>query len=239
VYRGLLGLCALVLCGIAFEQSDNRVASRQTFHVLGTIDDTINAVIPHVEVHFVGDNGDQTVAADEKGFYQTDLPVGVYTMTAAFPPSGPNHVSLFTKYIRFFRVPSPMTITLNGSLYPTYSCDGAWGGRDAEELYKDSCGGEDSFPLPSKDAVPLRLDIRYVRRARGEKLVSYSSTTVVKRPVLVAYNLFALQADSVDYSRTDGTVRAYRHVIIEDQSGQTSASSAAFKFDDGKATRIW
>lgn len=239
VDRAILVICAVLFCGIAFGQSDNRVASRQTFHVEGTIDDPSNAIIPHVEVHFIGDNADQTVTVDNKGFYQTDLPVGAYTMTAAFRPSGPNHISLFTKYIRFFRVPSPTTITLNGSLYPTYSCDGVWGGKDAEELYKDSCGGEDSFPFPSRDGVPLRLDIRYVQRERGEKLVSYSSNTVVKRPVLVAYNLLALQADSVDYSRTDGTVRAYGHVVIEDQSGQTSAGSAAFKFGDGKATRIW
>jgi hypothetical protein len=209
------------------------------FHVEGAIDGPLNAVIPHVEVHFAGDNADQTVTADDRGFYQTDLPVGTYTMTAALPPSGPNHTSPFTKYIRFFRVASPATVTINGSLSGVYFCDGVWGGKDAAELYKDACGGQDSFPFPSKDGVPLRLDIRYVRRERGENLVSYSSNTVVKRPVVVAYNLFALQADSVDYSRTDGTVRAYGHVVIEDQSGQASASSAAFKFDNGKATRIW
>jgi hypothetical protein len=70
----------------------------------------------------------------------------------------------------------------------------------------------------ARDAVPLRLDIRYVRRVRGEKLVSYSSNTVTKRPVLVAYNLFALKADSVDYNPTDGTIKAYGHVVIDDQS---------------------
>lgn len=239
VYRALIVICALLLFGIAFGQSDNRDAPRQTFHVQGTIHDPSNAVIPHVEVHFVGDNANQTVTADERGFYQLDLPVGSYTMTAALPPSGPNHVSLATKYVRFFQAPSPRTITLNGSLYPIYSCDGVWGGTDAEELLKDSCGGEDSFSFPSEDGVPLRLDIRYVRRERKRDLVSYRTGTAVKRPVLVAYNLFALQADSVDYSRTDGTLRAYGQVVIEDQSGQASASSAAFKFDNGKATRIW
>jgi hypothetical protein len=192
-----------------------------------------------VEVRFVGDNANRTVIVDDKGFYQTDLPVGTYTMTAEFPPSGPNHISPFTRYIRFFRILSATAITLNGSMYPTYSCDGVWGRKDAEETYEDSCGGEDSFPFPSKDGVPLRLDIRYVQRERGEKLVSYGSNTVVKRPVLVAYNLFALQADSVDYSRTVGTVGAYGHVLIEDQLDQSNASSAAFKFNNGTATRIW
>ena len=112
-------------------------------------------------------------------------------------------------------------------------------GKTRKKHIRTLGGGEDSYPFPLQDGVPFRLDIRYVRRERGENLVSYGSNTVVKRPVLVAYNLFALKADSVDYSRTDGTVRAYGHVLIEDQSGQASARSAAFKFDNGKATRIW
>jgi hypothetical protein len=239
MYRTLTLLCAIALSGIASGQRGKTAAPTGTFHVEGTIDDPLNAVIPHVEVHFVGDNADRTVIADDKGFYQTDLPVGTYTMTAAFPPSGPNHISLLTKYGRFFRVSSPMTVTLNGTLYAIYSCDGVWGGKDADEVYKDDCGGEDSFTFPSKDGVPFRLEIHYVRRERGDPLVSYSSTTVVQRPVLVAYNLFALQADSVDYNATDGTMRAYGHVIFEDQSGQVRAGSAAFKFNDGKATRVW
>jgi hypothetical protein len=60
---------------------------------------------------------------------------------------------------------------LNGTLYGIHSCDGVWGGKDAEEVYKDACGGEDSFPFPSRDGSPFRLEIHYVRRERGEKLV--------------------------------------------------------------------
>ena len=239
MYRSLLAICALVLYGIAFGQSGSRVAPGQTFHVEGIIEDQFPARIPHAEVHFVGDNGDQTVSTDDRGFYQTDLPIGAYTMTATLPPSTFQHRSPFTKYVRFFRVSSPTSITLNGSLYLRFDCDGSWAGEDKEEAYKDSCGGEDSFAFPSKDAVPLRLDILYVRRERGEKLVSYSSYTSLKYPVRVAYNLFALRADSVDYSRTEGTIKASGHVVIEDQSGRTSTSSAAFKFDDGQAIRIW
>jgi hypothetical protein len=239
VNRALTLLCAIALCGIASGQSNKTAAPTRTFHVEGTIGDPTNAVIPHVEVRFVGDNADRTVIADDKGFYQAALPLGTYMMTVASPPSGPNHISLFTKYVRFFRVPSPMTVTLNGTLYGFYSCDGVWGGKGADEEYKDDCGGEDAFTFPSKDGVPFRLEIHYVRRERGEPLVSYSSTTVVQRPVLVAYNLFALQADSVDFNASDATIRAYGHVTFEDQSGQVHAGSAAFKFDDGRATRIW
>jgi len=223
----------MVLPRIVLGQSDKPAVPAATFHVAGTIDDRVNAVIPNAEVHFVGDSLDLTVSTDGNGFYQTDLPVGTYTMTVVFRP--------LAKYIHFFRVRSPMRVTLNGTLMGGYSCDLVWTGNDEEEqeeFSKDHCGGEDLFQFPSRDGVPLRLEIRYVRRTRG-KLVSYSSSGIVRCPVLVAYNLFALQADSVDYNRTDGTLRAYGHVVIEDQLGRINATSAAFKFDDGKATRIW
>jgi hypothetical protein len=234
--------CAVMLSGMAFGQSGSEDAPVPTFHVQGTINSITNGAVPYVEVSFVGDNANRTVAVNEKGFYQMDLPVGTYTMTAAFPPFGPSHVSLLTKYVRFFQVPSPTTITLNGSLYGTYSCDGVWLGKDEKEqleLYKDSCGGDDSFPFPSKDGVALRLDVQYVQRERSGKLVSYSSNNFVRRPVLVMYNLFALQADSINYDGKDRTIRASGNVIFEDSSGQTHVDSAGFKFNDGKAVRIW
>lgn len=121
---------------------------------------------------------------------------------------------------------------------PNY-CSGVPGAEDVEEVHKDRCGGEDSFPFPSREGVPLRLDVRYVGRVRRRKLVSYESTGVIRRPVLVAYNLFALQADTVDYDATDGTMRAHGHVIFDDPSGQFRVRSAAFKFNAGKATRLW
>jgi Carboxypeptidase regulatory-like domain len=236
MYRALVISCAAMLSGIALGQSGSQVATAPTFHVRGTIDSMTNGAIPRVEVSFVSDNTSRTVAVDDSGFYQIDLPLGTYTMTANFPRYG------LTKYVRFFRVQGPTTITMNGSLYGDYSCDGVWVGKDEKErveLYKDSCGGEDSFLFPSEDGVPLRLDIRYVRRERTEKLVSYSSNTALRRPILVAYNLFALQADSVDYDREGRAIRAYGNVIFQDQSGTTHVASAAFRFNDGKATRIW
>ena len=242
MFRTFVISCAVMLCGIASGQSGKQGAPVQMFHVKGMIDSMTSGAIPHVEVSFVSDNTSRTVVVDDEGSYQIDLPVGTYTMTAAFPPFGPNHIHALTRYVRFFQVSSPTTITLDGSLYGTYSCDGVWIGKDEKEqleLYKDSCGGEDSFPFPSKEGVPFRLDVQYVRRERTGALVSYGSNTVVRRPVLAAYNLFGLQADSVDYDGKDRTIRAYGNVTIEDQSGQIHVRSAAFRFDDGKAIRIW
>jgi hypothetical protein len=232
MYRLLF--CILMLCGISSGQAGS--ATPKTFRVEGTIEGPINSAIPHAEVRFIGDRAQRAMVVDDNGRYETDLPLGTYTMSATFPPVGPNHLSAFTKYVRFFSVQSPATITLDGTLFGIYSCDGVW---NSDEAYADNCGGKDSFPFPSKDGVPLRLDIDYVRREREEQLVSYSIGPVIKRPILVSYNLFALQADSVDYNRSDGTLRAYGHVVIEDQSGKVNANSASFKFDNGKAIRVW
>src|SRR5579863_5188492 len=144
MHRVLVFSCALMLPRMIFGQSESHVAPPPTFRVQGTIDSITNGAIPHVEVSFVSDNTSLTVVVDDKGFYQTDLPVGTYSMTAAFPSLGPNHTSGLTNYVRFFQVPSPTTITLNGSLFGAYSCDGVWVGKDEkeqQEIYKDSCGG--------------------------------------------------------------------------------------------------
>jgi hypothetical protein len=231
----------LALYGIALGQSGSGVAPSGTFHVQGIIVNPTGARIPRAEIGFVGVNGNQIVTSDGEGFYQTDLPVGAYTMTAGPPPS---LKSAFSKYSRFFRLQSPTTITLNGTLYPAAFCDGVTvaGGMpaDPEQEDQDPCGaGHDSFPFPSKDAVPLRLRIQFALRVRGDATNSYSSPSWRKLPVLVTYNLFALRADSVEYNRTDGTLKARGHVLIENQLGQSSADSAVFKFDDGQAIRIF
>lgn len=229
--RCVAALCAPLLLATAFGQSS---ASIPTFHVEGTIDRMTNGPAPHVEVSFAGEYTKQTVVVDDKGHYQIDLPVGVYTMTAVFPG-----VDALSKYVRSFQVTSPAEIKLNGVLYGQYSCDGAFSSEteDSREAYKDACGGDDEFIPPSKNGLPLRLEIHYVTRKRTNGFV-YESNSVVRRPVLVTYNLFALQADTVVYDPTNGTLRASGQVLIDDQSGETHAQSASFKFEDGNARRI-
>ena len=231
-------LCVAVLLGTAVGQSPP-VAPAPTFHIEGTIDSATNGSVPRVEVSFVSEQTTRTVEVDDKGFYQIDLPVGAYNMTAAFPPL-PNHVSPLTKYVRFFQVKSPARIDLDGALYGNYDCDGVWGGGSAEEqqqLYQDSCGGADSFPAPSREGVPFRLDIRYGRRERGDGSILYGKG-VVDRPVLVTYNLFALQAGSVTYDEKSRIVSASGDILIEDQFGQSHTETAAFKIENGSAVRL-
>src|SRR3954468_21863622 len=99
--RCLAALCAPLLLATAFGQSSSSIA---TFHVEGIIESISNGADPHVEVSFAGEHISRTVVVDDKGYYQIDLPVGAYTMTAVFPPLGAQRDSGLTKYVRFFQV---------------------------------------------------------------------------------------------------------------------------------------
>ena len=91
--------------------------------------------------------------------------------------------------------------------------------------------------MPSNSGTPLHVDINYTRRQRiGEWLV-YGTRAAIPRPVLVSYNLFALQAESVSYDEKNRTVQAHGNVVFEDQFGRKQAESAAFKIENGNAIR--
>jgi hypothetical protein len=68
--------------------------------------------VPGAAVTFEGDNISKTVSADKNGFYETDLPVGLYTMTAQ------DLSKWHYKYLRPpFRVASSTGVTLNVTFY--------------------------------------------------------------------------------------------------------------------------
>jgi hypothetical protein len=234
--RCLAALCAPLLLATTFGQSS---ASIPTFHVEGIIEPIWDETHPHVEVSFVGEHVNRTVVVDDKGYYQINLPVGAYTMTAVFPLLGAQRHSVLTKHVRFFQVTSPGSIKLNGVLYGIYSCDGVFNTdtEEGQEVYKDSCGGEDAFRPPSKDRAPLRLLVNYVTRTRSNGFV-YASDAAIHRPVLVTYNLFALQADTVVYDPTTSILSASGRVLIDDQSGQSQTQSARFKIENGDVRRL-
>ncbi len=132
------------------------------------------------------------MVVDGKGFYSADLPVGTYKMIAQGPTIRPQAL---TQYTRLFRVVSPTSIVLNGTLYMArMNCDAIVGGVTEEqkkEAWKNACGGEDSFPIPSKDGTPLRIYVQYPQRETIDSGYLYTSNKIAQPdvPVFVAYNL--------------------------------------------------
>jgi hypothetical protein len=92
-----------------------------------------------------------------------------------------------------------------------------------------------------KDNVPFQIWIRYPQRQPTERGVVYSSDNIgwPSVPVVVAYNLFSLEADKVIYDGKSQTIKASGNVVVDNASGTPSrADSAAFKIENGQALPI-
>ena len=240
----------LLACTALFGQSAPPVTSPQTFHIQGEIRYYNNSPTPGAGVTFEGDNISKTVSADKNGFYETDLPVGIYTMTAL------DLSKLHYKYVRPpFRVGSSTNVTLNVTFYAGLSCDLK---SPTEEEVRNDCEGVDLFPIPSKDNVPFQLSIQCSSRrpidrgceysglktslrpiGRGDKYSSLKTPADLKIRVFVAYNLFTLQADDVVYDVSGRVLKATGNVVVENADGATQrADSITLKIENGQATPL-
>jgi len=143
-------LLLILQAGIAlFGQSVTRAGQPRRFHVQGTISGPADfielRVVPGIEVRFQSGQSSKIVEADSRGFYQADLPFGLYTMTAQAPKMGAQGIDYFTKYVRpLFRVTSPTVLILNGTLHMArLTCDIVLASDSPElqrEESKNSCG---------------------------------------------------------------------------------------------------
>ncbi len=222
-----------------------------TFHVEGTISGPPDfmelEIVPGIEVQFQSERSTRNVTADNKGFYQADLPLGLYTMTAKAPKSGPRGYDFLQEYVRpLFRVTSPGTLVLNGTLYMARtSCDALVRGditpEQQVEERKDACGGVDLVPIPSDDGAPFQLYIKYPNRQPTDQGYVYSSGSIATAvvPVFVAYNLFTLAANKVSYVAQSRTIVATGNVVAVNGAGLTErADTMTFKVENGQALKV-
>jgi hypothetical protein len=238
-----ISIC-LLLCATAVGQCGPLPTQNATFHVQGTITDLQGFVAPGTEVTFKSNQVNRVVTVNERAFYETDLPFGLYTMTA----QAPDRFKFLRKYVRpLFRVMAPMNVTLNGILdYVGRSCDIRWSKsappEDPDQLenaVKDLCGGEDSLTAASAEGVPFQLHVRYWRRSSADQSYVYSGERVnqIRVPVFVEYNLFSLEADKVIYYTKNRTIAASGSVVVTaDDSGKTQHfDSIGFRIENGQA----
>jgi hypothetical protein len=108
----------LLFCATALGQGTP--LAPKTFHIQGTIADPLGGVMPGVSVTFASEKVAKTIAVNDRGTYEADLPLGEYGMVAM--PLGRYHG--FDGYHRIFRAEGSSTITLNITLFPLPgSCD--------------------------------------------------------------------------------------------------------------------
>jgi hypothetical protein len=255
-------LVALLPCATLFGQSTPPMARLGTFHIQGLIRTYYDSAVPNGKVTFEGDKFTKTVFADNTGFYEADLALGSYTMTAEneymspdplFVPFGTaaqdprlRNLQLYERPL--FRIASPTSVTLNVTLDPPNpNCEPGYGvGPSASAPAPDRgeivCGGRDRFPIPSNDDIPFELFIRFRTRRNSDTGFVYNTGRDLPgwtTPVFVAYNLFTLQADHVAYNLETRTLQATGNVVVVSAGGETQkAGSLTFKIENGQAARL-
>jgi hypothetical protein len=214
----------------------------RTFHVRGTVRDFTGAPIRDVraQVTFRNAKLSQIVSTSEAGTYETDLPLGIYTM----------HVEAlqFRSYRRpEFRMMKPINITINVVLARVPPTRGVFN-REYGALPPRREGASnityhdgDFFSIPSSDGAPLRLYISYVKRIRTDYSYDYAGDDdpPYEDPVFVAYDLFSLRANTVLYDMESRRLDARGNVVVEDGSGRRNAAAVmSFKIENGRATAL-
>ena len=233
-------IAVLLLCTSLLGQSPASPDRPRTVRVQGLIQSTNDSVVPGTEVVFHGEQVSRTVISDDKGFYQIDLPAGLYTMTAVRLG-----YSSLQKYSRpLFRIGSQPTFLLNITLYAERCCCDIVERPGAEQtpeqlenIEKNACGGEDSFPLPSEDGVQFQVYLRYPKRALTDRGYVYKGDQISTNsgaPARVEYNLFTLEAEQILYDAEHQKLEAAGHVVVTDESGKSqNANSMIFKLENG------
>ena len=191
--------------------------------------------MPKARIGFQSKQLDGSLPANDAGVYETELPLGDYTMTVQSPGFRPYRRPLF-------RVTAPASLTFDVTLTVASTCDLVVVPPTPENqaaAEKEFCLHEDLFPLPSKDGVQYQLYIRYVRHtAVGDKNAYSGAKYPNEDPVFVAYNLFSLQADRVTYDSTNRIIEASGNVLVVNESGAPQRGDyASFKMEDGQAAR--
>jgi hypothetical protein len=230
----------LLACAALFGQSAPPVSSPQTFHIQGTVHVLSDSAASGAEVTFEGEKTTKTVLTDKKGFYEANLPVGLYTMNVSSLKHG------FKEYRRpLFRVASSTNLTLDATVSSGVSCDPVVPEESkhapTQDEAQDACGGLDLFAVPSEDGVPFQLFIDYPGRQRSDQGNVYGNKKLegFKTPVFVAYNLFTLQADDVVYDVSGRVLKATGNVVVENADGATQrADSITLKIENGQATPL-
>jgi hypothetical protein len=242
-------LFAALLWATLFAQRAGYSAGASLFHIQGTIYGPPNFAqlkfMEGIEVQFQSGRSITTVFANDKGFYTADLPLGLYKMTARGPKMG-HKQDIFSDYVRLFRVASPTTIVIDGTLYmERTSCDILVGGTPEQQAtkLKDSCGGADSFQIPGRDGTLFELVVRYPRRritSDGSYIYSVDATAQPQVPVFVAYNLFSLEASEVTYAPKKRTIEVNGAFMAVHDSGSPPqvAHSKTFKVENGQALQV-
>lgn len=205
------------------------------FRLYGQVKGANRVRLEKVKIAVNGRGFEKDVSPDSKGLYSIDLPLGRYSIEATLPDE---RIYYFPYKRPLFQVVRPGSLVIDITLRAAGSCDIGFvsGGVriNSSELsqqdqaaiqsqMKNSCGGTDSFALPSKTHVPFEVVIDYSQRdSTREPEFTYEGR------ISVAYNLFTLTANTVVYDSPGACSTHVKDKVISQEDG------VSFRLKDGK-----
>jgi hypothetical protein len=227
----------LLLCVVLFGRLALTAPRPKTFHISGTITRQ-GRISSGVLVRFDG-NSSITVKANDAGFYEADVPVGLWTVAATIPdivsPTGtPENFNLSRP--RRFRVTNPSNVVIDIFLRPPVVCDIAGPSDTTAEQWEHihaHCDGEEFFPVPSKDGVPFEVLIGGLDHDLCWHRVGAEAAACNRE--FTTYNLLTVQADKIAYDPRESLLEASGNVVVKDEHGQYRQDSIRFLIGDGRA----
>jgi hypothetical protein len=203
--------------GILFMSTMAATGSAQSpGHVKGTIVDSNGAVVTNVTVAFKTNGQTRKVVTNQEGYYEIELPIGLYRVTTHVPGFCASQRALF-------RVQPSSNILLNLTLtvcplahFLKMDKSGRYVGEEAR--YIDPFESE-SFRIRTSSGARLNLLIRYGQHHRMNGTVEYQGTKVVNgvpSGVTISYDVLTIVADKVRLNKKTLLLQAEGNVIVED-----------------------
>lgn len=199
-------------------------------HVKGTIFDSNGSVVTNVTVVFETNGHTSKVVTDQEGYYEIELPIGLYSVTT--------HVAGFCASQRaLFRVqPSSNTlINLTLTVCPLadiLKMDKSGRIIGEEERYIDPFESE-SFRIRTSPGAQLNLLIRYGQHHRTNGIVEYHGAKLmngVPSGVTISYDVLTIVADKVRLNKKTLLLQAEGNVILEDGKSRKTFAQVEVNF---------
>ena len=189
--------------------------------------DKNRALVVGTQVIFESGRVRREVITNDEGFYEVELPPGVYSVTTYKLGFCPLRRATFT--VEPDRV-MLLNIRLNvcALVHGARLKDGKW----VEEAWQTDGSKTESFLLKRKQGSLGELFIRYATRREHKGHIEYSGTEdEMPGRVVVTYNLLTIWADKVSYDKKKHVLLAAGNVYIEeDRRSYGSYRSAEFNF---------
>lgn len=232
-------LTFLLLCANLFGQSS---PSPSTFHISGKITQ-LGRALPDRWVGFEGASI-KFVKADSAGHYEAELPLGIWKAAVVFR-DGPINTDSSLSRPRVFQVTTPARVTLDLYVHPVlcslhiFTPDGRPPTEEEKEEAKDSCAGQEFFPISSGNGTKFAVVL-------GGLDHSLCSLAVENRPAcereFATFNLFTVQADRVAFTPfpngpfpCGGFLDATGSVLVNDGEREYRRNSVRFLVSGGQA----